>query len=177
MPPLINPTPEQAFLARNYDENAKKPDRDPRGAFRSPTDMPGVATAGVVGPLGSSSFNLPHVEKALADMEVGIGTNSNPSTNAAPDAARRASVRPAGGRPSAVGVSLPAGRSTASPTLASSPSPTSGQTQQEVLQNFFQSLLTSKAGSSTSRSSAAAKPVNGGSAQLEPAAGKEEPPS
>ena len=28
---------------------------------------------GIVGPLGSSSFNLPNVERALSEMESGIG--------------------------------------------------------------------------------------------------------
>ena len=46
----------------------KKSDRDPRGAFRNRTDFAGSA-AGIVGPLGSSSFNLPNVERALSEME------------------------------------------------------------------------------------------------------------
>jgi dynein light intermediate chain 1, cytosolic len=74
LPPLHTPTPEQAFLAKNYDENAKKPDRDPRGAFKNPSEMAGSAAAGIVGPLGSSSFNLPNVERALKEMESGTGT-------------------------------------------------------------------------------------------------------
>ncbi|KAF8076732.1 dynein light intermediate chain-domain-containing protein [Lyophyllum atratum] len=148
LPPFNNPTPEQAFLAKNYDENAKKPDRDPRGAFRNPTDLTG-ASAGIVGPLGSSSFSLPNVERALTEMEVGIG--GGPGAGAASDPRRSTrnagapSGRPAGLAP--VGTSAPAtGRPPASPTPASagSPSPTAGQTQHEVLQNFFQSLLSSK---------------------------------
>ena len=46
----------------------KKSDRDPRGAFRNPTDFAGSA-AGIVGPLGSSSFNLPNVECALNEWK------------------------------------------------------------------------------------------------------------
>jgi len=147
LPPFNNPTPEQAFLAKNYDENAKKPDRDPRGAFRNPTDLTG-ASAGIVGPLGSSSFNLPNVERALTEMEVGMG--GGPGAGTASDSRRStrnpnaSSGRPAGLAP--VGTSVPAtGRPPASPTpTAGSPSPTAGQTQHEVLQNFFQSLLSSK---------------------------------
>lgn len=60
--------PEQAFLAKNYDENSKKSDKDPRGAFRSPGDG-SSNSSGIVGPLGSSSFNLPSVERALVEME------------------------------------------------------------------------------------------------------------
>jgi len=145
LPPFNNPTPEQAFLAKNYDENAKKPDRDPRGAFRNPTELSGAA--GIVGPLGSSSFNLPNVERALTEMEVGMGGQALGSSVSA-DPSRRATGR-AGGRPAAAGLSTVAtsptsqhGRPPASPTaVAGSPSPTGGQTQHEVLQNFFQRLL------------------------------------
>jgi dynein light intermediate chain 1 len=145
--------PEQTFLAKNYDENSKKGDRDPRGAFRNPTDFAGAA--GIVGPLGSSSFNLPHVERALTEMEAGIGGPGVSALDAS--TARRLAVRTSGaaGRPglSALGPSITSptshgagvGRSPSSPTsLAGSSSPTAGQTQHEVLQNFFQSLLSSK---------------------------------
>ncbi|KAF9462076.1 dynein light intermediate chain-domain-containing protein [Collybia nuda] len=143
LPPFNNPTPEQAFLAKNYDENAKKPDRDPRGAFRNPADL-AAAAAGIVGPLGSSSFNLPNVERALTEMEVGIG--GGPATDPARRSTRNPTVpsgRPPGLAP--VGTASTSSRSPASPVpTAGSPSPTGGQTQHEVLQNFFQSLLSSK---------------------------------
>ena len=84
MPPFNNPVPEQAFLAKNYDENSKKSDRDPRGAFRNPAEFTG-ASAGIVGPLGSSSFNLPNVERALSEMESGIG----PANTSAIEGTRR----------------------------------------------------------------------------------------
>jgi dynein light intermediate chain 1, cytosolic len=35
LPPFNNPTPEQAFLAKNYDENARRADRDPCSIFCS----------------------------------------------------------------------------------------------------------------------------------------------
>ncbi|KAF9006656.1 hypothetical protein BDQ17DRAFT_1389437 [Cyathus striatus] len=147
LPPFNSPTPEQAFLAKNYDENAKKTDRDPRGAFRNPADLAGAA-AGIVGPLGSSSFSLPTVERAMMEMETGGNANTG---GAAADPSRRLPGRTggAGGRPpglSALGTSVNAatGRPPGSPGPAASPSPTSGQTQHEVLQNFFQSLLSSK---------------------------------
>ncbi|KAG1893446.1 uncharacterized protein F5891DRAFT_1066694 [Suillus fuscotomentosus] len=124
LPPFNSPMAEQAFLAKHYDENAKKPDRDPRGAFRNPTD---TAAAGIVGPLGSSSFNLPNVERALSEMEAGMGMTSSLNASTTADGARR----------------LPQRAATGSPTTGTSPSP-GGQTQHEVLQNFFQSLLSSR---------------------------------
>ena len=137
LPPFNNPVPEQAFLAKNYDENSKKPDRDPRGMFRNPTESSG---AGIVGPLGSSSFSMPNVERALSEMEGGAGAQ-------APEPARKASGRPAPRAergPGSLTASVGPGRSPTSPNLTGSPSPTGGQTQHEVLQNFFQSLLSSK---------------------------------
>ncbi|KAF8165637.1 dynein 1 light intermediate chain [Crassisporium funariophilum] len=172
LPPFNNPTPEQAFLAKNYDENSKKSDRDPRGAFRNPADFAGAA-AGIVGPLGSSSFNLPNVEKALSDMETGGGGPAVPASTG--DAASRrlaagrtpgTSGRPAGLSPlgSSSPTSIGAARSPSSPTMntSSAPSPNGqgGQTQHEVLQNFFQSLLSTK--DRTNAATAAAASRGGG---------------
>jgi len=70
--------------------------------------------------LGSSSFSLPTVERALAEME-GAST---------------------GGTLGGLGLGKRAGAPT-SPILGSAPSPT-GQSQHEVLQNFFKSLLNTK---------------------------------
>ena len=67
--------PEQTFLGKHYDENAKKGDRDPRAAFRNQNEMPGQIAAGIVGPMGSSSFSLPHVERALTEMGDGLSTS------------------------------------------------------------------------------------------------------
>lgn len=167
LPPFNAPMAEQAFLAKHYDENSKKPDRDPRGAFRNPTE---TATAGIVGPLGSSSFSLPTVEKALAEMETGLGGSSGLSASVNGDASRRlsrGSARPTSGL-SAVGGAggSTAGRPPASSTLSTSQSSTGGQTQHEVLQNFFQSLLSSKdragASAAASRAAGAAPKANGG---------------
>jgi dynein light intermediate chain 1 len=108
--------------------------------------MAGTAAAGIVGPLGSSSFNLPTVERALTEMEVGIGG----SPVGGGDTGRR--VNRTSGRPAGVatlGTSTSSSAATRGPTSpsalsATTPSPTGGQTQHEVLQNFFQSLLSSK---------------------------------
>ncbi|KAG1782850.1 dynein light intermediate chain-domain-containing protein [Suillus placidus] len=137
LPPFNAPMAEQAFLTKHYDENAKKPDRDPRGAFRNPTD---TAAAGIVGPLGSSSFNLPNVERALSEMEAGMGMASSLNTSTTADGARRVSQRTTTG----ANVTTHVGRPPSSPTIGTSPSPPGGQTQHEVLHNFFQSLLSSR---------------------------------
>ena len=153
LPPFNNPIPEQGFLAKNYDENSKKPDRDPREAFKKVADLPGTA-AGVVGPLGSSSFSLPGVEKALNEMET-AGTGRDVSTSATADAARRMAARApaATGRAALGGIggavsptSLSSARSPISPSAAGAGASAggAGQTQHEVLQNFFQSLLSTK---------------------------------
>ncbi|KAF8915386.1 dynein 1 light intermediate chain [Mucidula mucida] len=154
LPPFNSPTPEQTFLAKNYDENAKKPDRDPRGAFRNPADLEG-ASAGIVGPLGSSTFSLPNVVRALSEMEVAGGA-SNSSVPDAPAARRMASRNTATStRPASLTASTAqsgsVGRPPSSPSMASTPSPTGGQTQHEVLQNFFQSLLSKQPASTSPR--------------------------
>lgn len=137
--------PEQTFLAKNYDENSKKPDRDPRGAFKNPVE---TAAAGVVGPMGSSSFNLPNVERALTEMESGIGGPSALNMSAGGEAARKLATRGTGrSSMSNLSVPPPAGGPSrgqgSSPTLPPSPGP-NAQTQHEVLQNFFASLLSTK---------------------------------
>ena len=76
LPTIIQPTPEQGFLQQHYETLAKDPTRDPRATFKQPVGAEerfGGATgaSGVVGPMGSSSFSLPSVEKALVEMEGG----------------------------------------------------------------------------------------------------------
>jgi dynein light intermediate chain 1 len=78
-------------------------------------------TAGLVGPLGSSTFSLPAVERALAEMEGGGSAGGG--------------KRAGGG----------------------APSPT-GQTQHEVLQNFFKSLLNTKDRGASPNSASAVSP-------------------
>lgn len=64
----------------HYESIAKSSDRDPRQTFRSPSDSSNITGAGVVGPMGSSSFNLPSVERALVEMEGSSGPrSSNPA--------------------------------------------------------------------------------------------------
>lgn len=168
LPPFNAPMAEQAFLAKHYDENAKKPDRDPRGAFRNPTES---ATAGIVGPMGSSSFSLPNVERALSEMEASMGGSSSLSASVNGDATRKLSrggTRPTSGLSVGAPGASTVGRTSTSPTLGTSTNATGGQTQHEVLQNFFQSLLSSKdrAGQSAaaSRTTATQPPKANGNA-------------
>ncbi|KZT05638.1 uncharacterized protein LAESUDRAFT_714862 [Laetiporus sulphureus 93-53] len=155
LPPFNNPIPEQTFLAKNYDENSKKPDRDPRGAFRNPSENAG---AGVVGPMGSSSFSMPHVERALTEMEGGAiaGAPNLASASSSGEATRKTSGR-SSGRTSSSTLTAPlaslASRSAASSPAVASPG-AGGQTQHEVLQNFFQSLLSSNKGSANAGAAA-----------------------
>ena len=80
--------------------------------------------AGLVGPLGSSSFSLPMVERALAEME--SGGSGTPTLNVGMGLGKR-------------------GGAQTSPISGSTPSATGHwQTQHEVLQNFFKSLLNTK---------------------------------
>ncbi|EKM79910.1 hypothetical protein AGABI1DRAFT_119961 [Agaricus bisporus var. burnettii JB137-S8] len=145
LPPINNPMPEQTFLMKHYDENSKKADRDPRASFRNPTDLTTGAPVGIVGPLGSSSFSMPNVERVLNDMENSTIAASN-STNQAAEA-RKFPNRPTG-RPGGIAglnASTNATPSARTPTSPPTTSPTGGQpSQHEVLQHFFQSLLSSK---------------------------------
>ena len=102
--------------------------------FRSPVDASAPPAAGLVGPLGSSSFSLPTVERALAEMEGGSSGTT-------------------------LGVGRRAGAPT-SPIIGSAPSPT-GQTQHEVLQNFFKSLLNTKDRGGVSPGTSAVSPGAG----------------
>jgi dynein light intermediate chain 1, cytosolic len=152
LPAFNNPTPEQVFLAKNYDENSKKPDRDPRGAFRNPTDNP---TAGIVGPMGSGSFNLPNVDRVLTEMEGG-SSPPNPSVGKLPS---RAPGRPSGSTvtvPPLVNPTTRAGLNSPTPNT----SPGTEQVRHDVLQSFFQSLLVPKdrAGANAAARSTTPKP-------------------
>ncbi|KAJ7167606.1 dynein light intermediate chain-domain-containing protein [Mycena filopes] len=135
---LNNPTPEQVFLSKNYDENAKKPDRDPRGAFRDPTNSARTG-AGLVGPLGAPSFDLPTVDRVLSEMEIGIGGGSSSSPNSGTSAGGGSASGGGGGkikpvRPAGLGPTSGAGPSVPSPTVG-------GASQHDLLQNFFKGLL------------------------------------
>lgn len=156
LPPFNEPMPEQAFLAKNYDENAKKGDRDPRAAFRPQNELPGHIAAGIVGPMGPSSFNLPNVERALTEMEGGLvmsGTGGDRK-----HARRDGSSRTASALPGALGQSNSGRPPLGSSTLGGS-SPPAGQSQHEVLQNFFQSLLSSRDRGAAAATTSGSRPV------------------
>ena len=167
--------PEQTFLGKHYDENAKKSDRDPRGAFRNPAD----AAAGIVGPLGSSSFSLPNVERALSEME----SSTPPIQAAGPTGGAAANPTTAGGRLAGTRPAALSGRSTSGlppaaaglpPTSRTPTSPSSsqgaaaaagGQSQHQVLQDFFQSLLNTKGSAGTPRKATNGAAAANGSAE------------
>lgn len=116
--------------------------------------------------MGSSSFNLPNVERALTELEGAVnGGPASLSMSVGSDSGRKVSSRPTG-RPASSSLAVPQGVAPGgrgpSPTSPSAPqpSPTGGQTQHEVLQKFFNSLLTSKdrGGAGTSAKSSPAKP-------------------
>ncbi|KAJ6515451.1 dynein light intermediate chain-domain-containing protein [Mycena sanguinolenta] len=162
LPPLNNPTPEQAFLAKNYDENAKKPDRDPRAAFRDSAD-PTRATAGLVGPLGGMpSFDLPTVDRVLSEMEIGINKDMSmsASTRGGSGVRRPPALGPASTSPKPNGLGGP-------PSVPSPTSAGAGQTQHEVLQNFFDRLLKGggKDRTSTGAGGTSAEKTNGSGAE------------
>lgn len=138
------------------------------GLFRNAGENPEAnGTAGVVGPLGSHSLSLPTVERMLSEMEVGISPNS--SSGSGERGARRLADRHTN-RPPPVGTGSgqSTGRTPTSP-LSTSPNATGGQSQHEVLQNFFQSLLTKDRGSSR-----AAPPARVNGSGNTAAAGEEE---
>ncbi|KAK2466008.1 hypothetical protein APHAL10511_001649 [Amanita phalloides] len=159
LPPFNNPMLEQAFLAKHYDENTKKPEG--RTPFGNSAEL-----AGVVGPLQSSSFSMPNVDRALSEMETGMGTPAVSSATSG-DARRLGTRASTTSRPAGLGGSVSRPPTATSPMA--SPSPT-GQTQHEVLQNFFQSLLTNKDRTTANAGSRAAAARANGAGQEERAA-------
>ena len=117
--PFNNPTLEQTFLAKYCIENARCADRDPRGLIRPTTDGSAPPATGLVNPFGLSSFSLPTIERALAEME-------SSSMGAAPGNPRLGHGRRAGALTSHI--------------LGSAASPK----QYEVQKNLFKSLLNHK---------------------------------
>ncbi|KAG9038610.1 hypothetical protein FRB95_000832 [Tulasnella sp. JGI-2019a] len=69
LPPLITTEAEQSFLARQYETLTKDP--DPQGKL---CDLHKPADADVVGPMGSSVWDMPTIGKAIDQMEGGAVT-------------------------------------------------------------------------------------------------------
>jgi len=160
LPQLILPIHEQTFLKEHWDENAKRTDKDPRNTFRDPNDPQGLGgSSGVVGPMGSISFQMPTVERVLGVMETDIGGGAADARRNLPPR-RDANLRTSAG----LGISTST-RSPASPTFGSPSTNATGAVQHETLQNFFQSLLqTNNRGTRSvpgSRPTSANPPVNG----------------
>ncbi|KAG8693685.1 hypothetical protein FRC09_010357 [Ceratobasidium sp. 395] len=158
LPALITTESEQSFLGKHYDTLQKDPNRDPRAQFRpDAATTQAVAGTGVVGPMGSSSFSLPSVEKAMMDMD-------------GDDVGARL-ARMAGGNRARIQLppALTGGTSTLT-SQAGAPSRQNStgapqQNEHQVLQNFFQSLLNPRRDSTPAATPAAtatgaAPPVN-----------------
>ena len=109
--------------------------------------------------MGSSSFNLPNVERALSEMESGIGTANTSTIESKRLAGRAGTSRPGlstlgtSSSPTSVG----SVRSPGSPSANTGTSGATGQSQHEVLQNFFQSLLSTNTKDRTANAAAASR--------------------
>ncbi|KAJ3888612.1 hypothetical protein GG344DRAFT_89867 [Lentinula edodes] len=127
LPSFNSPLPEQSFLARNYDESTKKADRDPRGAFGNPVEGDGGPQTLVF--LIGSSYRSDRLSSSLNERpSSGHDRRTRPTTNCPTML-------------TSTGASPPSGKGPSSPSPSSCGS---GQSQHEVLQNFFQSFLNSK---------------------------------
>ncbi|CAE6479493.1 unnamed protein product [Rhizoctonia solani] len=139
LPALVTTEPDQNFLSKHYEALQKDPNRDPRAQFRPDPATTQTAGAGVVGPMGSSSFSLPSVEKAMMDMD---GDDVSAKLARMAGASRsRAQIASALTNPPSSGMNQP---STMSPPLRSGTTGGSQQNEHQVLQNFFQSLLNTR---------------------------------
>ncbi|ELU45645.1 dynein 1 light intermediate chain [Rhizoctonia solani AG-1 IA] len=140
LPALITTEPDQSFLSKHYESLQKDPNRDPRAQFRpDPATAQGTG-AGVVGPMGSSSFSLPSVEKAMMDMD-GDDVSAKLARMAGASSTRRAQMASALTNPPSSGLNqapIPP------PLTRSGTSSGSQQNEHQVLQNFFQSLLNTR---------------------------------
>ncbi|KAG8952640.1 hypothetical protein FRC04_004002 [Tulasnella sp. 424] len=173
LPALITTEPEQTFLAKHYETLSKDPGRDPRATFRQPANPGEHSMAGVVGPMGSSSFNLPAVEKALIQMEgedvgsklarLGSTTTARRDTRATNLLPNQPNGIPAGaGARQALATQL--GLVPGGPNSPATPLPGStgfgGKSQQEILKGFFDDLLKRSAGASSAPGPSAAPASN-----------------
>ena len=75
--PSTSRRPKQAFLAKTYDENARRTERDTRGVFRTPADASAVTAAGIE-PFGSSFLSLPTVKRAYRKWTVSASASRRP---------------------------------------------------------------------------------------------------
>ncbi|KAL5636721.1 hypothetical protein ACGC1H_000627 [Rhizoctonia solani] len=138
LPTLITTEPDQAFLSKHYEALQKDPNRDPRAQFRPDPATAQTAGAGVVGPMGSSSFSLPSVEKAMMDMD---GDDVSAKLARMAGASRnRAQMASALTNPPSSGL----GQTPMPPPMSRSNTSGGSQNEHQVLQNFFQSLLNTR---------------------------------
>ncbi|KAI5477030.1 cytoplasmic dynein light intermediate chain 1 [Pseudohyphozyma bogoriensis] len=150
---------EQDFLKTHYETLQKDREKDPRAAFAARPTAGGAQNgelsygASVVGPMASHSLNLPSVERALERDTDDVTARLAKMTRreSATAAGIRSPVSPAfsptlGASPPLNGSTSPNLTSTLlTPTSSSGGTPAGGQASNEVLANFFQSLLEKRA--------------------------------
>ncbi|TIC05054.1 potassium/sodium eff [Wallemia mellicola] len=129
---------ETNFLAKHFDSLSKDPQRDPRNTFKQTPKLDTGFSSGIVGPMDSNSLNLPSVERA---MRTDANTQLDDDVTTTP-------YKPKLGHNHSLSHSQPftPSSSTNAPQSHSNqgtPS-TIAPSQHEVLQNFFQSLLSAK---------------------------------
>lgn len=129
---------ETNFLAKHFDSLSKDPQRDPRNTFKQTPKLDTGFSSGIVGPMDSNSLNLPSVERAMR-------TDANTQVD---DDVTTTPYKPKLGHNHSLSHSQPftPSSSTNAPQSHSNqgtPS-TIAPSQHEVLQNFFQSLLSAK---------------------------------
>ena len=135
--------PETSFLAKHFESLSKDPQRDPRNTFKQASKPESVAYAsGIVGPMDSDSLNLPSVERVLRNE------NGGPLESSEAADATSTPYKPKLGHAHSLSHSQPF-----TPTASSNPPASQSNqgtpsaiapSQHEVLQNFFQSLLSAK---------------------------------
>lgn len=151
---------EAAKLRQQQQHQASVPGKSTNGG--SSPDITDVAkkifgSVGVVGPMASSGLSLPTVEKVLDRESSVTATDRSARQNTAERRVRptrlslqlllmqwfrdQESVRPSSSLSNGQVLSPPLASHSTSPPLPHSPTPPSGGTQNEVLANFFQSLL------------------------------------
>lgn len=134
---------ETNFLAKHFESLSKDPQRDPRNTFKQASKPESVSYgSGIVGPMDSDSLNLPSVERVMRNETSGISENteSNDATSTPfkPKLSHTHSMSHSQPFTPTSTNNPPSSQSNQGTPSAIAPS------QHEVLQNFFQSLLSAK---------------------------------
>ena len=124
--------------------------------------------------MGSSSFNLPNVERALTEMEGSAAAGVNPlNMSVAGDPTRKLGSRVAARPPPSTlsvpssGAAMALGRSSVpspAPLSATTPNSADDQTQHQALKKFFDDLINKRNTRVDDRAAAAKSPEGDGGA-------------